>query len=61
MVLPFLGDEMKKPAFAFSAGGLLADLWLALVLTDGVRRHVRHMVMVRMTMMGADLHPVQKL
>jgi hypothetical protein len=53
---------MKKPAFAFSAGGLLAgSLMLALVLTEGVRRHVRHMVMVRMTMMGADLHPVQKL
>jgi hypothetical protein len=34
---------------------------LALVLAEGVRRHVRHMVVVRMTMMYANLHPVENL
>jgi len=53
--------EIKKPAWAVAGGLLLISLLLALVEAGRVRRHVRHMVMVKMTMMYANLHPVEKV
>jgi hypothetical protein len=41
--------------------GFLISLVQALIQAGRVRRHVRHVVMVRMTMMYANLHPVEKL
>jgi hypothetical protein len=50
----------KSPPWLVPAGFLIS-LVQALIQAGRVRRHVRHVVMVRMTMMYANLHPVEKL
>jgi hypothetical protein len=50
--------QNEKPASALGAGGLFVNPggWLLLTWDAEVRRHARHVMMVVMTMMGANLH-----
>jgi hypothetical protein len=56
VILSKVGLKCESPS-ALGAGGLLESWGLAVLAWDAkVRRHARHMMMVVMTMMDADLH-----